>query len=355
MVSKLTTNERSIVPHLEKILRNLGIEVINRGDRLAFPCPIHGSDSNESLTVYTEGNTRVGNFICWSHHCEEKIGNSCIDLLKYIIEQKKDIKLSYAQASDMIIDLAGADFSLEPIEVFKPVKEDDSVDITDCPTLEQVKRSLVYPSPYFLRRGFSKEILNKFYVGNCNTKGKEMYMRAVVPVFDISEQFMLGCVGRSVNEKCHKCDKYHYYRSACPTDQFSGFYHKWKNSKGFYTGSYFYGLWKAVEAINNSRTVILVEGQGDIWRLHEAGIENCLGLFGDKITYSQYTILSCLNIENIIIATDSDEAGAEARYRIRGKLQGYNLFDLFWPDKDCGSIPKEIVRRKINNEFSWIF
>lgn len=351
--SKLTT-EKQIVPHLENIFRNLGVDVINRKDRLAISCPIHGSDSSESLTIYISGNSRVGNFICWSHHCEETCGDSCIDLLKIIIEQRKNRSYSYKELIQVISELANSDVTLTPIQEVEKNSEEDSVDISRCMTAEEFHDNISFPAKYFIKRGFSKDVLNKFKVGFCDTKGQEMYMRTVVPVFDITEKFILGMVGRSINEQCPLCKKYHYSKGKCPDEKAAGFYHKWKNSRGFYSGGYFYGLWKAFQPITRSRSVILVEGQGDVWRLHEAGIENCLGLFGDKITYPQYSILSCLGVENIIVATDSDVPGAEARYRIKSKLKGFNTFDLFWQDKDCGSIPANIVKRKINKEFPWL-
>lgn len=352
--SKLTT-EKQIIQHLPKILTNLGIEYIDRKDRLAFACPIHGSDTSESLTIYLNGNTRVGNFVCWSHHCEETIGDSCVELLKYIIEQRKGISFSYKDTLDIICELAQSDISLTPIVEIEKNIEEEAVDITSCKTKIALNDTLSFPAKYFIQRGFSKEILDYFNVGFCNTRGQEMFMRSVVPIFDISEKYVLGLVGRSINEQCPVCKKYHYSKNRCPDEKAAKFYNKWINSRGFYSGGYFYGLCKNFRAISNREAVVLVEGAGDCWRLKEAGCDVGLGLFGDKITFTQYNILKCLGVKDVIIATDSDEPGAEARYRIRNKLiKDFNVFDLFWQEKDCGLIPSSIVKRKLKKEFPWL-
>lgn len=350
-------DDKQLVDNLPKILTALDIPYLDRGDRLAFPCPIHGSDSNESLTIYTTGDKRVGNFVCWTHHCEEKIGKSSYSLIKAILEDNLGRKISNQEAKDYISKIIGENLKLCSSTYNTAEKEfnplDDTLNVKIEISVEDIDRSLK-PSKYFLSRGFSQDILKKFHVGFCDRKGSEMFYRSVVPVFDITESYMIGCIGRSINEECKICKTYHYNKSPCPKKEFENLYAKWRNSKGFYTGGYFYGLWKAKKRIIETGSVILVEGQGDVWRLHEAGIENCLGLFGDKLTSAQADILSCLNIKNVIIATDSDDAGAEARFSIRKKLSGYDVYDIIWNAKDCGSLPSNIVRRKVINEYPWL-
>lgn len=349
-------DDQQLVNNIYKILDSFELEYIDRGDRIALSCPIHGSDSRESLTIYTTGDSRVGNFVCWTHHCEQKIGSSFYSLIKFLLEDKLNCKLNNKDVKEKISSIIGENLKLGSVSTksekkFDPL--DDSLNVnTDLIGAEICKN--LKQSDYFISRGFSKDILSSFNVGFCDKKGSEMFYRSVVPVFDVTGKYMIGCIGRSVNEKCKKCGMYHYSKSQCPKKEFENLYAKWRNSKGFYTGGYFYGLWKAKDYIIDTESVILVEGQGDVWRLHEAGFKNSLGLFGDKLTTAQSDILSCLNVKNVIIATDSDDAGAEARFSIRKKLHGYNVYDIIWNAKDCGSLPPEIVRRKVINEYPWL-
>ena len=153
-----------------------------------------------------------------------------------------------------------------------------------------------------------------------------MFMRTVVPVYE--DGFMIGCVGRSINPECSACGMFHKPGNPCP-EQKSRIYAKWVNSDGFTTGANFYNLWNAQEYIKKTQNVILVEGQGDIWRLEESGIKIGLGLFGNKITPEQCKILEMTGAMNLFLALDSDEPGKEGKTMIREKLgRFYNICEI---------------------------
>src|SRR5690606_11837770 len=118
----------------------------------------------------------------------------------------------------------------------------------------------------------------------CYQKGKLMYMRAVVPVYDIEDRF-IGCTGRTI---------------------VNGNYSKWVNSKGFSKSSVLYGVNHAKESIIRTRQAFLVESAGNLWRMHEANFENTLCMFGASLSEKQLLILESLPIETLIIGTDMD-------------------------------------------------
>jgi DNA primase len=162
---------------------------------------------------------------------------------------------------------------------------------------EEIKRRLVVPSGYYLNRGFSAQVLEEFCIGDCFSD-KRMRNRAVVPVFDINGDY-IGCSGRSHSDK--------------------PYINKWIHSKGLVTSATFYGIDKNAESVKSSKTVILVEGPGDLVKLYQYGITIALCPFGTKLTAKQSKLLTGLGVETILMGFDNDEAGIKATKKIVGR------------------------------------
>jgi 5S rRNA maturation endonuclease (ribonuclease M5) len=173
-----------------------------------------------------------------------------------------------------------------------------------------------------------------------------MFMRVVVPVYDITGKYLIGCVGRSINPECVLCGRYHAGNRACPSNPIEEKWaRKWVNSTGFNTGNHLYNIWNAAEPAKEKQKLILVEGQGDVWRLYEAGIFNVVGLFGNKLTDNQFALIESLGITDIYIALDIDEEGLKGRGKVREKLaMYYNLHDIDLTAKDVGDMSDADIR-----------
>ena len=92
----------------------------------------------------------------------------------------------------------------------------------------------------------------------------------------------------------------------------------------------------------------MVVGQGDVWRLYEAGIYNCLGMFGCNLTDEQIFQLEKMEIMNLYLALDNDEAGINARDKITKKLQRYyNIQHIPIDGKDIGDMNINEVKNKL--------
>ena len=314
-----------IADNIELFLDYFGVTYITHHNRVSFPCPIHSSSSPESLNLFTSGNESIGNYVCWTHHCESECGRNSINLIRHMLGEGK----SFSDTIKFIESITGTasvrisaenkncrDFS-NFVKTIEPKKvKDYSI------TREQVRKLLKIPSSYYLNRGFEEKTLRHFDVGFCSTRGKEMFMRTVVPVYTLDGKFYEGCVGRTINEQCPMCQKYHYVNSPCPTNN-PKFANKWINSSGFSCGDTLYSIWHAVEHIKKSGKLVIVEGQGDVWRLWEAGIKNAVGLFGCKMTDTQFSMIESLGISDISLALDSDEAGKNGQEKIYNKLKNY--------------------------------
>jgi 5S rRNA maturation endonuclease (ribonuclease M5) len=196
----------------------------------------------------------------------------------------------------------------------------------------KVKEFLQIPSQYFINRGFSKDILVKYDVGDCTTPNKEMYGRAVVPIYDHDYQGMIGCSGRTRNDE---------YKP------------KWRHNKGFKAEDQLYNLWFAKEHIQRTNEIILVESPGNVWKLEETGIHNSVATFGAHLTDKQKMLLDISGAMKIIVVMDSDEAGEIARKQIDQKCsKTYNIEHIRLSKNDVADLTQEELKTQILSRIS---
>ncbi len=287
---------------VEEILDFFGIEYEQYDNRIAAACPIHDGDKTDALTIFTSGDNVVGNWYCWTNHCEKEYVNTMLGTA------------FVACASNLL-------------KKSKPTPKGISRDM--------VRQGLQRPVDFYLKRGFLEETLDTFDVGICINSNKLMYNRVVVPVYDDSHQYMVGCVGRSLEDN--------------PSTQ------KWINSKGFNSGAHLYNYWMAKKEISRTETIVLVEGQGDVWRLWEAGIRNAVGMFGCHLTDYQQISIEKSGAMNIVVLTDNDEAGIKAASSIKEKCG--RLFNLHFPQlpkKDVGDMSTDEIEEQLKPQIASI-
>mgnify|MGYP003440053510 CR=1 FL=1 len=361
MITETTSTEKTvdygkvneiIADNAELILDKLEIEHKVYKDRISMRCPIHDSSKDESLSLFTTGQKYSGNYVCWTNHCEKDVGNGALNLIKSILEQKqkKDLKLrdvvnwvletTKSSLPESSINAKERKSFTKYVESLNVVKNENTAKITR----EYVRSTLIIPCEYYIKRGYSPETLNKFDVGLCVKPKTQMFMRAVVPVYH--DGYMVGCVGRSLNDRCTICGKYHHKNKLCPTNKIEERWaEKWINSENFSCSKFFYKGIDTLKAIEDSKSVILVEGQGDVWRLSEAGFNNVFGLFGCSLSEDQKLILEQMDVQNIYLALDSDEAGVSGRNKINSVLKRYyNIGNIELPNKDFGDMTIEEVK-----------
>lgn len=277
-------------PSISSVLANY--EIADRGNRYQGRCPIHRGDNPSAFCLYKE----TGVWQCFTHNCHLTYGNNIRGLYRAL-------KLDYSSEA--------------AAQQYRPVKQDLRVPcVPNHPRLarrDDIRRLLSdIPSEYFIRRGFCKNILDRYDVGTCLRWGKPMYKRAVVPIYDMNQEYAIGYTGRDITGKSPN---------------------KWLHSKGFKKAEWLYNVWNAKEEISRTKTAILVEGPGDIWRLEEAGIHCGLAIMGTSVSYHQKILLSNLGILNILVLTDlNDKAGKKAASDIYESLKG--LYNICIPQLD---------------------
>jgi 5S rRNA maturation endonuclease (ribonuclease M5) len=328
-------------------------------------CPIHAGDNDSALNLYYTGDNYRGNWKCRTHHCEEIFKGSIIGFIRGILSNQKynwskhgDPACSFQEALDFATNFLN--LSLKDIKISKTAKDKSSFvsntkilvnnNTITQPTVSRdtVRKNLNIPSQYFIDRGFSKDILDKYDVGDCISANKEMSNRAVVPIYDQYYTSMIGCTGRSIYSKCDKCKAFHLSDENCPTEENAWKMSKWKHSSGFKTQDSLYNFWFAQEYIKESGSVILVESPGNVWRLEENNIHNSVALFGSNLSDRQKTLLDMSGAMNIIVIMDNDEAGEKARDQIDKKCnRTYNIKHIKINKNDIAELTSLEIKNQI--------
>jgi DNA primase len=85
-----------------------------------------------------------------------------------------------------------------------------------------------------------------------------------------------------------------------------------------------YGIDQARGAIAKAGRAVVVEGYTDVLALHQAGIEETVGVMGTAITEDQVGMLS-QQTKEVLLALDADRAGQEAMLRAQRKAKGRDM------------------------------
>lgn len=328
-----------------QLLEAFKIEYIEFENRVAFPCPIHGGDNPEGACIFTSGNRTKGNWQCWTHCCEKDHGKNMIGFVKGILEKKKGKEVSFPETLKFCLDFLNKKIEDIPEEeICATISDINRISeiVTRKPeklslniSRDAVINGLEIPSKYYIDRGYKDETLVAFDVGECYNPNKQMFNRAVVPIYDEDYKY-IGCVGRSIDDNNKK--------------------YKWVNSKGFKKSLYLYGIWVAKSHIQRTSTIILVEGQGDVWRLYEAGIKNCVGIFGADLSDDQLVTLEELGVFNVVILTDTDEAGEKAAQSIINRCgRRFNYYRPKISTKDVGDMTVEQIENELKPQIKELF
>jgi 5S rRNA maturation endonuclease (ribonuclease M5) len=363
---KLKALSDLVCDDIENLLAALNITDYKMLDKMvSMSCPIHGGDNASAFNLYHQGDTYRGNWKCRTHQCEQTFKSSIIGFIRGCLSNSKygwtkdgDQVVSFQDAVDFATKFTNktlADISIsrkqkEKCQFVNTVKYIATAEKSSTPKISRsfIRKNLAIPSSYFLNRGFSKEVLNSYDVGECLTQGKEMCNRAVAPIYDIDYQYMVGCTGRSLFEKCDQCKAYHDPKESCPAKENVWKYSKWRHSYGFKTEEHLYNFWKAKNFVKDHHAIILVESPGNVWRLEEAGINNAVAMFGSSLSDRQKMLLDISGAMTIITIMDNDEAGRNAAKKIFKKCEKtYNIFDVSINYSDLAEMTVDQINAEI--------
>jgi hypothetical protein len=347
---------------LPLLLNELGVQFSQETQcRYAGCCPIHEGDNSTALTIYKGGQV-PGKWVCRTRHCEETFKRTILGFVRGMLSRRKfgwskagDNTVSFPETVRWCCSFLGQELANLKVDLVALEKRGfaDSVELLVEPPKNagqgmprnEVRKRLEIPAPYFLGRGYSPQVLDRFDVGTCLTRGKAMSNRVVVPVYDTDHQYCVGVLGRSIFEKCETCGYYHGPGSPCEPVR------KWVNSEELSRDSLLYNYWSAKAHIFETGTAILVEGAPDLWRVVESGYENVVALMGTDMTDRQQILLECAGCLSVTLLLNEDEAGRMAKERIRKKLgKTYCIRQPHFDGKDLGEKPVDEVRKILGGD-----
>lgn len=357
----------NLCDNIDSLLETLDLTEINdNGKMYVGECPIHNGDNKTAFNLYPTGDSYRGNWKCRTHQCDKIFKGSIIGFIRGVLSTRKynwqkdgDKTATFKETIEFIQNFLGDNLSNIKISkteiekktfsnVIRNITEESSNNIKQKISRHSVRQSLVIPSDYFILRGFDKEILNKYDVGLCNKQDKEMYNRAVAPVYDNNHKYLVGCTGRSIFDRCERCKHYHDKQRSCPSSEDLWKYPKWKHNKDFKSQNHLYNFWFAKEHILQSTKVILVESPGNVWRLEEAGIHNSVALFGSNLSDRQKIMLDGSGAMTIIVLMDNDDAGKKATSAINNKCKNtYNIINVTIDKPDVAEMTVEEINQQI--------
>lgn len=341
---------------------------------ITMSCPIHDGDNKSALNIYHEGDSYRGNWKCRTHGCEKIFKESILGFIRGILSNKKHnwsqkqnkicsfkeaVEFAQSFLGDKIINLGESTRDNEKhmftkiMQNFSNTSKSAEIDNDDEEakpqlTKQVVRSSLKIPAEYYINRGYTFEILDKYDIGLCDKPNKEMSNRVVAPIYDQTGFYVVGCTGRSIFDKCDKCNYYHDHNDDCPAEEIAYRYCKWKHSSGFKAQNHLYNIWFAQEHIKKSHAAIIVESPGNVWRLAEAGFHNAVAIFGSSLSDRQKIMLDASGAMTIVVLTDNDDAGNKAAEQIKSKCQ--NTYKIIRPQlikSDIGEMTVEEVKSLI--------
>lgn len=361
---KINTLAQIVAMRIDELFAQLDVKLSRSGNKYIGPCPIHGGNNWGAVNIYPEGDTVPGYWKCRTHNCQKIFKATIVGFVRGVLSHQQfnwqregDKTVSFEDTVRWLCDFIKQDinsikvdtnemerrrFTSQIYSISRP-----SVNIEGVPRMT-VKDNLKIPAEYYVKRGYSPDILCKYDIGLCDKQGREMCGRVVVPIYDSSRNVMIGCAGRSIHPQCKQCQCYHPTNTPCPAQGERWLHSKWRNSKNFNTGSCLYNYWNAKKYIQETGVVILVEGPGDVWRLEECGVHNAVALFGCELTDEQQILLESSGAMSVIILLDNDPAGQEAINKIKASLE--RLYNIFVPKitaKDIGDTSCDIIKNDI--------
>lgn len=317
-------NTREIDPtqystaHIKTVVKSLGLDIAGEtaNDFLCY-CPFHSNRHTPSFSISRD----KGAYICFNPSCGEF--GTLLDLVKKVLE-KNDYQALRFIASKESESIQNFDEILNDLLEEKP--EFVEFDKNTIDKLHNEMKEYSYGRDYMHGRGFTDETLEYFNVGFSNNR-----RMVTVPVYS-PDGICVGIVGRGVDSK------------------------EFKNSTGLPRSNTLFN-------INNAKRVggvcIVTESAFDAMRVHQCGFPNVVATLGGHISSNNINLLNRY-FNQIIIMTDSDDAGRQLGLNIANKLKHKDVlwasytYGKIYPHnaKDAGDMTKEEIVSCIKNSVS---
>lgn len=211
---------------------------------------------------------------------------------------------------------------------------------------------------YLAGRGLATETLEAFRVGYAPSAWNKMLLASRRAGFTAEELRAAGLAQASRGERARLYDRFRariMFPLADARGRIVGFgarathegqqpkYLNTSDGEIYHKGSQLFGLDVARAQAAREGTVVLVEGYTDVLAMHQAGIQNAVGLMGTALTEEQAGELKRM-APRVALALDADVAGREAMVRAGRVCDGRGL-ELRVVAMPSGSDPADLIAR----------
>src|SRR6185312_7551993 len=212
---------------------------------------------------------------------------------------------------------------------------------------------------YLAGRGLEEETLKAYRVGYAPSAWDKLLLVARQAGFSEEELLATGLAQRSKQQPGQIYDRFRgriMFPLADARGRVVGFgaramrenqppkYLNTSEGEVFHKGSQLFGIDLARRAAARAGSVVLAEGYTDVLALHQAGIENAVGIMGTSFTDEQARELE-RTARTLVLALDADGAGQEAMLRAARVAEGRSL-ELRVAALPPGLDPADLVQRE---------
>lgn len=320
----------------EAVFKKLGMKCEVFSDNIYSTCPVHEDSDNPRAFSFSP---EKGIWKCWTRDCQQEYRNDIFGLIQGTLSNQAGTNVEFKDVLKWIREEFNIISTRSNSEVHVEEDDEDFASIIKfmnqtCTCSQDKAIELEYqvskPSDYFSGRGFKKSTLKYFDVGDCYEQGI-MKERSIIPIHNDDGELLVGIIGRSIKE--YRMPKFLI------------------SPKGFNKRNYFYNYHRAIKKAEETSCLYILEGQGDVWKLHEAGVRNAVSVFGKSISKEQAQKIKKLAVTHLIILMDNDQAGREARVQMKRDFG--RMYKLTFPklsDKDVGDMSVYKIKKDILSE-----
>jgi DNA primase len=190
---------------------------------------------------------------------------------------------------------------------------------------------------YLARRGLREEVLRNFGVGYAPSAWDKLLVRGQRAGFSVEELRGVGLAqrGRSGGDYDRFRERIMFpirdrrgrvlgFGGRAMREDQGAKYVNTAETEFFHKSQILYGVDQAKAAIAKAGRAVVVEGYTDVLALHQAGIEEAVGVMGTAITEEQVAALSGM-VDEVVLALDADAAGQEAMLRAQRVAAGRRM------------------------------
>lgn len=310
--SKIEGVRKMAHKNIRSILKKLGVKGSDFGFRITGACPIPHTDSaspNDNTSAFSfDMNRKI--WACFSNHCHATFGNDIFALIRSVFN------IGFFESINWVIETLNLNDDSIPVvsdqeiaDEFNKIKENKLY--KHLPLSLDILNKLS-PCSYFLSRGVSQKTLDELRCGGTYlTQGTFGFNRAIVPIFDPLEGYLVGFSGRDITNKSSR--KWMHFRNFD-----TGYSDSFESIK---TSHLIYNLYFIKNA--GIKEIIMTEGPLDVIKLWDLGIKNSIAIFGTSFSNNQLDILLKTGIQSVTIMMDGDPPGQKAAQIINNKLRNY--------------------------------